>query len=128
MARAAFEDEVGQLIARGPETLDLRFCAPRRPYTARSRITPASTRARHDDLFLARIRIRMKLVFRETLPSDIEGLIAIRERTRENAISKRQLASLGITAESIAGSMASGRVKGWVCLHNSKLVAFCNGD
>jgi GNAT superfamily N-acetyltransferase len=70
----------------------------------------------------------MDLVFRETLPSDIEGLFSVRARTRESAISKEGLASIGITAESIAKQMASGRLKGWVCLHGSTLVGFCNGD
>ena len=71
----------------------------------------------------------MELIFRETLRSDIEGLFSVRARTRENPISKEQLASLGITAESIAKQMASGRMKGWVCLDSSStLVGFCNGD
>ena len=54
----------------------------------------------------------MDLVFRETLPSDIEGLFSVRARTRESAISKEGLASIGVTAESIAKQMASGRLKG----------------
>jgi GNAT superfamily N-acetyltransferase len=70
----------------------------------------------------------MDLVFRETLPSDIEGLFSVRARTRESPISKEGLASIGVTAESIAKQMASGRVRGWVCLDSSTLVGFCNGD
>ena len=73
-------------------------------------------------------RHAMDLVFRETLPSDIEGLFSVRARTRESPISKEGLASIGVTAESIARQMASGRVKGWVCLDSSILVGFCNGD
>jgi GNAT superfamily N-acetyltransferase len=69
----------------------------------------------------------MEFEFREALPSDIEGLFSVRARTRENAISKEDLASLGITPESVAKNMACGRVKGWVCLHESNLVGFCNG-
>jgi GNAT superfamily N-acetyltransferase len=70
----------------------------------------------------------MELVFRETLPSDIEGVSLVRARTGENPISKERLASLGITAESTAKHMASGRVRDWVCLHESNLVGFCSGD
>lgn len=70
----------------------------------------------------------MDLVFRETLPSDIEGLFSVRARTRESPISKAGLASIGVTAESIAKQMASGRMMGWVCLNGSTLVGFCNGD
>jgi GNAT superfamily N-acetyltransferase len=70
----------------------------------------------------------MDLVFRETLPSDIEGLFSVRARTRENAMSKEGLASIGITPDSIAEQMATGRLRGWVCLDSSTLVGFCNGD
>ena len=69
----------------------------------------------------------MELFFRETLPSDIEGLFSVRARTRESAISREGLASIEITPKSIAGQMASGRLKGWVCLHGSTLVGFCHG-
>lgn len=74
------------------------------------------------------LRVCMELIFRETLPSDVEGLFSVRARTRENPISKEELASLGITVEAIANNVASGRVKGWLCSDDSKLVGFCNGD
>jgi GNAT superfamily N-acetyltransferase len=70
----------------------------------------------------------VELTFRETLPSDVEELFSVRARTRENPISKEQLADLGITPEAIAGHVADGRIKGWVCSHDSDLVGFCNGD
>ena len=70
----------------------------------------------------------MELTFRETLPSDVERLFSVRARTRENPISKEQLADLGITPEAIARDVASGRIKGWICSHASDLVGFCNGD
>ena len=70
----------------------------------------------------------MLLLFRKTQPSDIEGLFSVRTRTRENPISKEGLASIGVTAESIAKYIASVRMKGWVCLDSSTLVGFCNGD
>ncbi len=70
----------------------------------------------------------MDLVFRETELADVEGLFVVRARTKENSISKEELASLGITPESIAQAMTIGQVKGWVCLHESHLVGFCNGD
>jgi GrpB-like predicted nucleotidyltransferase (UPF0157 family) len=68
------------------------------------------------------------LVFRQTLPSDIEELFSVRARTRDNAFSKEELASIGITPESIAEEMTGGRMKGWVCLDSSSIVGFCNGD
>jgi GNAT superfamily N-acetyltransferase len=70
----------------------------------------------------------MKLIFRETRLSDVEELFSVRARTRENPISKEQLALLGITTQSIADQMASGRIKGWVCVDSSTVVGFCNGD
>ena len=69
----------------------------------------------------------MELKFRETLPSDIEGLFSVRARTRESPISKEQLAKLGITLAATAKYMASGWVKGWVCSHDSNLVGFSSG-
>jgi len=68
------------------------------------------------------------LTFRETRPSDVEDLFSVRGRTRENPFSKEQLAELGITPEAIAGHLADGRIRGWVCFHDSNLVGFCNGD
>jgi GNAT superfamily N-acetyltransferase len=70
----------------------------------------------------------VQLTFRETLPSDVEELFSVRARTRENPISKEQLAEFGIASEAIAGRVANGRIKGWVCSHDSDLVGFCNGD
>ncbi len=70
----------------------------------------------------------MDLTFRETRPSDVEDLFSVRGRTRDNPFSKEQLAELGITPEAIAGHLADGRIRGWVCLHDSNLVGFCNGD
>ena len=70
----------------------------------------------------------MDLTFRETLPSDVGELFSVRARTRENPISSEQLAELGITPEVIAGHIAGGRIKGWVCSHESDLVGFCDGD
>jgi GNAT superfamily N-acetyltransferase len=70
----------------------------------------------------------MQLEIRQTRAGDIEDMFAVRSRTRQNPISKERLASYGVTSESSAASMASGKVKGWACFHESVLVAFCNGD
>lgn len=47
----------------------------------------------------------MEQLFRDARLSDIEALFSVRERTRENAISKEQLAAIGITGESLADGM-----------------------
>lgn len=70
----------------------------------------------------------MQLAFRETRVDDIEGMFTVRARTRQNPMSKDQLASYGITSETNAANLANGRIKGWVCFHDSTLVGFCNGN
>lgn len=70
----------------------------------------------------------MELTYRATQVDDIEDMFWVRARTRQNAVSKEYLATLGITPASSAADMASGRVKGWGCFHNSSLVGFCNGN
>jgi ribosomal protein S18 acetylase RimI-like enzyme len=68
------------------------------------------------------------MIFRETQLSDIRSLFSVRARTRENALSHEQLALLGITPESAAAGLSSGRIKGWVCVDAANLVGFCNVD
>lgn len=70
----------------------------------------------------------MELTFREALPSDVGEIFSVRGRTRENPISTEQLEEFGITPAVIAGHIAGGRIKGWVCSHESNVVGFCNGD
>lgn len=70
----------------------------------------------------------MELLFREARPADVEDMFSVRGRTRQNPIQREQLAVFGIAPASIAMSMRSGAVKGWVCLHNDNLVGFCIGD
>jgi ribosomal protein S18 acetylase RimI-like enzyme len=67
-------------------------------------------------------------LFRQTLPSDVPALFEVRARTRENGMSPQQLLEIGITPESVAADIASGKVTSWICLDESKPVGFCNGD
>jgi GNAT superfamily N-acetyltransferase len=69
----------------------------------------------------------MVLTFRETRVTDIEQLFDVRAATRENPLSREALAELGITPESTAADLLSGRIKGWVCVHESGVVGFCSG-
>jgi GNAT superfamily N-acetyltransferase len=70
----------------------------------------------------------MPLIYRDTQISDVDGLFRVRATTRENRLSKEDLASLDITPETVAEDIVKGRVRGCVCLDDSVLVAFCNGD
>ena len=68
------------------------------------------------------------MTIREVCEADIEGLLDVRAATRENALSRDQLARMGITAAAIAESLAAGTTRGWVCSHDSRMVGFCMGD
>jgi ribosomal protein S18 acetylase RimI-like enzyme len=68
------------------------------------------------------------LIFRETQPRDVDACFSVRERTRQNPIPREWLASVGITPESSAADLESGRVKGRVCEHDGQVVGFCSGD
>ncbi|WP_204378033.1 GNAT family N-acetyltransferase [Chromobacterium sphagni] len=59
---------------------------------------------------------------------DIDTLFEVRAATRENALSREQLAALGITAQGMAEALDSGAVKGWVCLAAERIVGFCLAD
>jgi ribosomal protein S18 acetylase RimI-like enzyme len=65
---------------------------------------------------------------REICERDIEELFVVRAATRQNAMSKEQLARMGITPASIAESLTAGRSKGWVGVSESRIVGFCMGD
>lgn len=71
-----------------------------------------------------------QLTIREATESDVESLFDIRARTRENPIPRKYLESIGITAESWAANLRSGREQTWVCFDEETPIAFCgaNGD
>ena len=70
----------------------------------------------------------MTAIFREAHDGDLDELLDVRAATRENAMTRAQLARRGITAASMAESMARGTLKGWVCSSDSRIVGFCMGD
>ena len=70
----------------------------------------------------------MNVIFREVHERDLDEILDVRAATRENAIDRAQLARMGITAASMAESMARGTLKGWVCSSESSIVGFCMGD
>jgi GNAT superfamily N-acetyltransferase len=66
-----------------------------------------------------------ELTIRAATAADIESLFDIRARTRENAIPRSYLTSIGITPESWAASLRSGREQTWVCFDGATPVGFC---
>lgn len=65
---------------------------------------------------------------REATERDIDSLYEIRARTRENAISRTYLESIGITAESWWAGIRAGTQQTWVCSDGATPVAFCGAD
>ncbi len=68
------------------------------------------------------------LIYRPACPADAEACVALRGRTRQNAVSRERLAELGITPASWADDTRSGRLPGHVCLDGEQLVGYCFGD
>jgi ribosomal protein S18 acetylase RimI-like enzyme len=65
--------------------------------------------------------------YREIIAADAPDLLDVRTRTRENTYTHEQLQRLGITAESVAGKLATS-FKGWLCIDGDHVVAFCIAD
>ena len=65
---------------------------------------------------------------REAVESDIESLYNIRARTRENAIPRAYLESIGITPAAWAASLDSGKEQTWVCFDGETQVGFCGAN
>ena len=70
----------------------------------------------------------MTITYRPAVPEDTARCIAIRGKTRENAISAEQLAAKGITLESWAQDIRSGNLWGLVGLADQVMVGYCFGD
>ena len=70
----------------------------------------------------------MALIFRPVRITDIEALFDVRAATRDFPLSRANLASIGITAESTVADLSNGKATGWICADDSRVVAFCLGD
>ena len=68
------------------------------------------------------------ITFHAAKAEDTPAFIALRGKTRQNAISKERLAEVGITADSWADMMRSGSLPGQVCHHDGQLVGYCFGE
>ncbi len=61
-------------------------------------------------------------------PDDVAGALAMRGKTRENAVGRDELATVyGVTDETLRRSMA-GTVSGWVAETDGAIVGFAMGD
>lgn len=70
----------------------------------------------------------MALNYRPATPGDIPACLALRGRTRQNALSAERLAAMGITVESWAGDVESGALPGFVCTDEERIVGYCFGE
>jgi GNAT superfamily N-acetyltransferase len=67
------------------------------------------------------------LHIREITEDDIPDLFVVRVATHENQLSREELASLGITEETLKTRLR-GTFKGWLCDVNAQVVGFAIGD
>ena len=70
----------------------------------------------------------MPWTHRPAVPADAPACIALRGRTRQNAVPPERLAAYGITAASWAEGIRSGATPGHVALQGDALVGYCFGD
>lgn len=77
---------------------------------------------------LCRLQTDRGKMIRTAQISDLEQITLIRTGVAENHLSVAQLASLGITNETIAADMTSGAVGAWVAEMNGRVVAFAMTD
>ena len=66
-------------------------------------------------------------MIREIAVNDIPDLFVVRPQTRENAMSVEELASIGITPDSIEAAIR-GSHKGWLFEENGEVGGFAMGD
>ncbi len=70
----------------------------------------------------------MRLTYRPALSEDAAECVALRGRTRQNAISEEQLRSIGVTVRTWGENIASGALPGQVCVVDDNIVGYCFGD
>lgn len=70
----------------------------------------------------------MDFEFRAAHPGDAAACVALRGKTRQNAISEAALRALGVTEASWSEDIRTGALPGHVCTVNGDIVAYCFGD
>jgi ribosomal protein S18 acetylase RimI-like enzyme len=70
----------------------------------------------------------MQLKYRPAQVEDAVDCVALRGRTRQNAVSEERLRSMGITSISWAEGIRSGALPGHVCTAEGEIVGYCFGE
>ena len=68
------------------------------------------------------------ITFHAANAEDTPAFIALRGKTRQNAVSQERLAEVGITADTWAAMMRSGSLPGYVCQCGGQLAGYCFGE
>jgi GNAT superfamily N-acetyltransferase len=71
--------------------------------------------------------MRRAIAIRPATASDVAGLFHVRVSVRENRNTSEELAALGITPESVTGSLAN-ECRAWVAEDDGRIVAFSIAD
>lgn len=66
--------------------------------------------------------------FRPAQPEDADECVVLRGQTRENAVSRERLESLGVTPQSWGEDIRKGELPGHVCWANGRMVGYCFGS
>ncbi len=74
-----------------------------------------------------RVRPDASAVMR-AVAADAPECVRLRGMTRENAVPQERLRAYGITAESWAEDIRSGRLPGWVARTDGQLAGYCFGE
>jgi GNAT superfamily N-acetyltransferase len=70
----------------------------------------------------------MLLAYSTASPEDAGECIAMRGKTRQNAISEEQLRSMGITVETWSTAVREGELTGKLCKQEEAIVGYCFGS
>ena len=68
------------------------------------------------------------VAYRAARPEDAAACVTLRGQTRENAVSRERLQSLGITAQSWADGIRRGELPGHICSSEGRMVGYCFGS
>lgn len=71
--------------------------------------------------------LQCDIQFLRSVPEDAPECVRMRGLTRENAVSEERLRAHGITAESWAEDVRTGRLSGWVARKAGQIVGYCFG-
>ena len=70
----------------------------------------------------------MERKYSPAVAEDTAEYVALRGKTRQNAISEERLRSMGITAETWAQDIRTGELPGYICRLDRQVIGYCFGS